>query len=357
MGKKQLPVRHARESGHPGSRSVREQGLDSRLHGNDKPQKNLNSKLEVHAAARHLLDTVSLKKEWVIRLFEEAKRLKKEGIEGGKLFDDLKGQHAGLLFFEPSTRTKASFHIAATRLGADPVTVEVAFSSVQKGESLEDTVMTLEAMGCHFLVIRHGEALAAEKAARVVKKAHVINAGDGAHEHPTQALLDVFTVAERKALNSNLTFLFLGDIGYSRVTRSNVQLLRTLGVKNILVAGPPSLVPPEEELKNWGVTYVTDLNKALAQADIVHVLRVQLERHGQPLPLTPGSYREAYGLTQERLKKYCKKDVLVFHPGPMNVGVEIDREVADGPNSCVLEQVANGVAIRMAILKTLHASC
>lgn len=309
------------------------------------------------APSRHLLTSAELPKVWVEALFDEARRFKTAEKAGHPWSEDLKGQHVGLLFFEPSTRTRASFHIAAKRLGADPVTVEIAFSSVQKGESLEDTVMTMEAMGCHFLIIRHGEALSGQRAARVAKKAHIINAGDGSHEHPTQALLDTFTVLERRGSLAGGTVLFLGDILFSRVARSNIELLKTLGVKNVIVSGPPSLMPSEEELESWGISYVPELNKALAQADVVHVLRVQLERHGQKMPMTPGSYREAWGLTEERLVKFCKKDVLIFHPGPMNVGVEIDREVADGPHSCVLDQVANGVFIRMAILKRLHQAC
>ncbi|MEK6544492.1 MAG: aspartate carbamoyltransferase catalytic subunit [Elusimicrobiota bacterium] len=306
---------------------------------------------------RHLLDTVSLEKKWVYDLFAEAARYKKQVIAAGRPKNDLLGEHVGLLFFENSTRTRSSFHIAAANLGADPVTVEIAFSSVQKGESLEDTVMTMEATGCHFLVIRHGEPLASERAARVSKNAHVINAGDGAHEHPTQALLDTFTVYERRKDVAGLTYLFLGDILHSRVARSNFILLRNLGAKRLLVCGPPSLLPPDEELKNLGVEFVGNMRQAMAQADVIQVLRIQLERHGDRLAMTPGSYREAYGMTRQRLREYCKKNVMIFHPGPMNVGVEIDRDVADGAHSCVLAQVVNGVAIRMALLTALHKNC
>lgn len=305
----------------------------------------------------HLLDTVSLEKKWVERLFKQTALLKKQVLLGKKRRNDLRGHDVGLLFYENSTRTRASFHIAASRLGADPITIEIAFSSVQKGESLEDTVMTMEAIGCHFLVLRHGEPLSAERAAMVARHAHVINAGDGAHEHPTQALLDTFTIYEKKKKLEDLSILFLGDILYSRVARSNIILLNKLGNSQLLVCGPPSLLAPQQELDSLKVQYVPNLRQALAQADVIHVLRVQLERHAEKLAMTPGSYREAYGLTRRRLKEFCKEDVLIFHPGPMNVGVEIDREAADGPNSCVLDQVQNGVAVRMALLLALHQDC
>lgn len=306
---------------------------------------------------KHLLDTDSLTKDWTERLFKKAAIFKKEIILTHRQGEHLKGLHAGLLFFEPSTRTKASFHMAASMLGADPVTVEVAFSSIQKGESLEDTVMTLDAMGCHFLIIRHGEDQAAAAAAKVARQAHVVNAGDGAHEHPTQALLDAFTILEKGKKFEDLTILFLGDVLHSRVTNSNLSLLKTLGVRKILASGPANLMMPEVERSRHGIKYLAQLDDALSQADVIYVLRPQKERHAEEARIVMAQYRQSWGLTSERVAKSVKKDALIFHPGPMNIGLEIDRDIADGPHSCVLDQVANGLAIRMAVLDTLHQDC
>ncbi|MEK7287590.1 MAG: aspartate carbamoyltransferase catalytic subunit [Elusimicrobiota bacterium] len=304
---------------------------------------------------RHLLDIPSLTKEWILKIFDTAASFKKEIIVARRQSDRFKGLHAGLLFFEPSTRTKASFHMAASMLGADPVSVEAAFSSVQKGESLQDTVMTLDAMGCHFLIIRHSQDGAASAAARVARQANVINAGDGAHEHPTQALLDAFTMLDKKKRFEDLTVLFLGDELHSRVTNSNLALLKILGARRVIVSGPADLMLPESS--RGGAVYVPALDEALAQADVIYVLRPQRERHTEEARGAMSRYREDWGLTRERLARIPRKDFLIFHPGPMNIGLEIDREIADGPNSCVLDQVANGLFVRMAVLDALHLDC
>ncbi len=310
-----------------------------------------------NSAPRHLIDCESLKPDWIFKLFKDAADLKKQVILKNKPRRDLAGHHVGLLFYEPSTRTRASFHIASNFLGADPVALEIASSSVQKGETLEDTVATLEATGCHFLVVRHGEPGAALAASRTVRHAHVINGGDGIHQHPTQALLDAFTVLEKRRSLKELTVIYVGDVLHSRVARSGCIVFRKLGVKRILVSGPAHMMPNKDELRRLGATYVSDISEALAQADVINMLRIQRERLQGKFSMTARDYRDKYGLTLDRLRQVCKKDAIVCHQGPMNVGVEIDREVADSKNSVVLDQVQNGVAIRMAVLRALHQNC
>lgn len=257
----------------------------------------------------------------------------------------LRGRTICTLFYEPSTRTRSSFELAAKYLSADTVSIATATSSVQKGESLLDTVKTLEAMGIDLFIIRHSASGVPSFIAKNIKVG-VINAGDGMHEHPTQALLDVFTVYEKKGKLEGLKIAIVGDIFHSRVARSNIYAWNKLG-SNVILCGPPTLIPPYIENLNVKVTY--DLNEAIEDADIIYVLRLQLERQKRGLFPTLREYHMFYGINQERIKK-AKKDVLVMHPGPMNRGVEISSEVADSLISVINEQVTNGVAVRMALL-------
>jgi aspartate carbamoyltransferase catalytic subunit len=260
----------------------------------------------------------------------------------------LRGKTILNLFFEPSTRTRASFELAEKRLSADTLSVGASQSSVEKGESLIDTVKNLEAMRVDFVVIRHFCSGAPAFLARRIA-ANVVNAGDGFHEHPTQGLLDMFTIKERLGRIGGLRVLIVGDVLHSRVARSNIWGLTKLGAE-VSVCAPPTLVPPG--LRDLGVTVHHQLDEALAGADVVIVLRVQRERQKENLLPSLREYSALFGITEARLAR-AKPDILVLHPGPMNRGVEITQEVADGPNSVILDQVTNGVAVRMAVIYLL----
>ena len=260
----------------------------------------------------------------------------------------LRGKTVVNFFLEPSTRTRSSFEIAEKRLSADSVNFSSSGSSLVKGESLVDTALTLQAMAPDLIVIRHAHPGVPQMLARRLE-AGVINAGDGAHEHPTQALLDAFTIRQHKGRLEGLKVVIVGDIEHSRVVRSNVHLLTKMGAE-VTVAGPRTMMPVEVE--RMGVEVVHSLAEAVAGADVVMMLRVQLERQSRMRFPSIKEYFNLFGLTRERLKK-AKKDVIIMHPGPMNRGVEIASEVADGPYSVILEQVANGVAVRMAVLYLL----
>ena len=264
----------------------------------------------------------------------------------------LRGKTVVSLFFEESTRTRLSFETAAKRLGADTMTFSVSTSSVKKGESLLDTVQTIEAMGIDAIVCRHGAAGAPNRVAQW-STAHVINAGDGRHEHPTQALLDAFTLRRHRGPSlDGCRIAIVGDIRNSRVARSNVKAFDALGCELTLV-GPPTLMP--ERLDGWPVRVAHDLDDVLADVAVVYLLRIQRERIDAALFPTIREYAQRWGLTTERAAR-LKPDTLVMHPGPMNRGVEIAGEVADSERSLVTEQVANGVAVRMAVLWTLLGS-
>lgn len=260
----------------------------------------------------------------------------------------LRGKTVVNLFMEASTRTRFSFEMAEKRLSADSLSFAAASSSVSKGETLLDTALNLEAMQPDFLVIRHPHAGAPHRLARVLRSA-VINAGDGAHEHPTQALLDALTIRLRRGGLAGQVVAIVGDLQHSRVVRSNVLLLSRMGAK-VRVAGPPSLIPVG--MAALGCEVYTRMEDAIAGADVVMMLRIQLERQGRMNFPTVREYYDFFALTPERLK-LARKDCLVMHPGPMNRGVEIDSRVADGPQSVILEQVTNGVAVRMAVLYLL----
>jgi aspartate carbamoyltransferase catalytic subunit len=260
----------------------------------------------------------------------------------------LAGRVVAFLFSEASTRTRSSFEIAARRLSAEVLGFSIASSSLLKGESLLDTIKNLEAMGVEYFIVRHEISGVLEPLAPSTK-ASLINAGDGAHEHPTQALLDLYTLKQKKGSLKGLKVVILGDILHSRVARSNIHGLKKFGAK-ITVCGPRALVP--KGIEELGVSVSHDLDKALAGADAVNVLRLQLERQQQNFVTSLKDYYASYGLTPERLAKV--PDCLVLHPGPMNRGVEIAGVVADGPQSVILEQVANGVLVRMAVLSLIE---
>ena len=257
----------------------------------------------------------------------------------------LRGKTVVSLFYEDSTRTRLSFETAAKRLSADTMTFSVSSSSVNKGESLRDTVETIEAMGVDAVVVRHRSAGVPWRIASWVG-ASVINAGDGWHEHPTQALLDCYTIRSRRGSLSGLRIAIVGDIAHSRVARSDVAAFHALGAEVVLVA-PPTLLPPT--LEGWPVTVSHQLDRELGDLDVIYLLRLQRERMSEALIPSLREYRTLYGLTADRLRR-LRPDALVMHPGPMNRGVEIDAEAAGDRRSVITTQVSNGVAVRMAVL-------
>lgn len=259
----------------------------------------------------------------------------------------LRGKTTVNLFFEPSTRTKTSFELAEKRLSTDVLNFSVPTSSVVKGESLYDTVKTIEAYGVDFIVIRHSSSGAPHFIARNVN-ASVINAGDGINEHPTQALLDAFTIIEKKGSLQGLIIAIVGDVFHSRVAKSDVYLLSKFGA-HIRLIGPPTLVP---EMKGYNVELFSDMDEGLKDADVVMMLRIQMERQGRGFFPSTQEYFRYWGLDMKRLKR-AKKDALVMHPGPMNRGIEISSDVADSSQSVILDQVTNGIAVRMAVMYLL----
>ncbi len=263
----------------------------------------------------------------------------------------LRGKTTVNMFYEPSTRTRTSFELAAKRLSTDVISISVSTSSVVKGETLEDTARNVEALGADFIVIRHSCSGTAHFLARHMR-ASVINAGDGTNEHPTQALLDLFTIQEKKGQIRGLTVAIVGDILHSRVAKSNIYGLLKLGA-TVRLIGPPTLVPAC--LKSLGAEVYTGMEEGLRDADIIMMLRIQTERQGKGFFPSTVEYFRNWGLTAARLEA-ARKDVLVMHPGPMNRGVEISSDIADGPQSVILEQVTNGLAVRMAVLYLLSGT-
>lgn len=300
------------------------------------------------AAPRHLLGIEPLQASEIRRILDRAQAIRSQLGEHAR---SLTGISVVTLFFEASTRTRASFEIAAQKLGASIVSVASASSSVAKGESLWDTGRTLAAMEPGVIVCRHSSPGAAELMARAVESvgtSAVVNAGDGAHEHPTQALLDALTLLDRLGTLDGRTVAIIGDIAHSRVARSNLFLLRKLGAR-VLLGGPRSLVP--KSLETLGGEIGRDMDELVAESDAVMMLRVQFERMVGPPPFPSlGDYTRTYGLTVERAAR-MKPHAFVMHPGPMNRGIEIAPEVADGPTSVVAHQVRNGIAARMAVLE------
>jgi aspartate carbamoyltransferase catalytic subunit len=297
----------------------------------------------------HMLGIEPLSAEEISFLLDQSKPFQEIQRHPLKKLATLRGKTVALAFFEPSTRTRISFATAAARLGADQMNLQAESSSLKKGESLLDTVRTLDAMKPDCIVMRHSSSGAPDFVSRNLPLP-VINAGDGTHEHPTQALLDALTIRDRRGTLEGLNVTILGDILHSRVARSNIHLLSKFGCR-ITLCGPPMWVPQEIEcLATAGsaVRRVTRMNEALENADVVMTLRVQQERLHEPA-LSIDEYILQYQLTPARLR-VAKPDALVMHPGPMVRGLEIDPAVADGPQSCVLEQVTNGLAVRMALL-------
>ena len=294
---------------------------------------------------KHLLDIESLSVEEITTVLDTAQAFKAVGERAIKKVPALRGKTVILLFVEPSTRTRISFELAAQRLTADIINFTAEASSLKKGETLKDTTRNLEALNADIIIIRHSATGAPHFLARFLK-ASVINAGDGAHEHPTQALLDAFTIREKKGKIAGLKVTILGDILYSRVARSNIWALSKLGAK-VTLCGPSTLVPRVFEEIGCRVTH--DVNEAIADADIINLLRIQHERQRKTMFPSIGEYASLFGLSKARLAT-TKPDCLIMHPGPINRGVEIDSDIADGPRSVILEQVTNGLAVRMASL-------
>lgn len=298
---------------------------------------------------KDLLGLRDISKEEIITILETAKEMKNKIDEPSQRCNILKQSSIITLFYENSTRTKMSFMLAGDYLGAMVKDLGVSTSSVNKGESLIDTGVTLDQMGTNIMIIRHSMTGAAHILAKNVK-ASVINAGDGTNEHPTQALLDLFTILEYKKEFKNLNVAILGDITHSRVARSNVFGLTKLGA-NVTVAGPSTLI--SNNMESLGVKVTTDISSAIKDADVIMGLRIQFERQKSMLFPNLREYSNLFGVNSD-IVKYAKKDVLVMHPGPVNRGVEFSTEVIDGKHSVINVQVKNGVAIRMAILKLLE---
>ena len=297
---------------------------------------------------KDLLGLEDLTADEIVSILDTAKTFREVLDRPIPKVPSLRGLTAANLFFEASTRTRLSFELAEKRLSADTVNFQTSGSSVSKGESLKDTARNIEAMGIHLVVIRHQASGAPHYLARNLD-AGVINAGDGTHEHPTQGLLDIFTIRERRGKVAGLRVAILGDIMHSRVARSNIWGLTKLGA-SVTIAGPPTMMPFDVE--RFGVKVAKSVDEAIEGADVVNILRIQLERQRSTLYSSLREYARVYGVTSERLKR-AKPDVTVMHPGPMNRGVEIAQDVADGEHSVILQQVTNGVAVRMAVLYLL----
>jgi aspartate carbamoyltransferase catalytic subunit len=294
---------------------------------------------------KHLLDIQSLTAEEIMTVLDTALALKAVGQRAIKKVPALRGKTVVNLFVEPSTRTRISFELAAQRLTADIINFSAEASSLKKGETLRDTARTLQALNADIIVMRHSASGAPHFLARFLR-ASVVNAGDGAHEHPTQALLDCFTIREKKGKIAGLNVTILGDILYSRVARSNIWALTKLGAR-VTLCGPATLVPKVFEQMGCRVTYNVD--DAIEDADIINLLRIQHERQRKTMFPSIGEYTSLFGLTKARLAR-TKPEALIMHPGPINRGVEIDSEIADSNRSLILDQVTNGLAVRMAVL-------
>src|SRR6266576_698715 len=294
---------------------------------------------------KHLLGLEELSADEIRFVLDTADGFKEVSTRSVKKVPALRGRVVVNAFFEDSTRTRTSFSLAAQRLGADVIDFSEKTSSTSKGETLIDTARNIEAMGVDVIVVRHRAAGSAHYLARTVS-CSVVNAGDGAHEHPTQGLLDLYTIRERFGKIEGLKVAIVGDIANSRVARSNLWALTKLGAEVILV-GPPTLLPRAFETLGARVSH--DLDEVIGEVDVINMLRVQFERIKSSQFPTVREFTSMYGLTWDRFQR-CKKDVFVMHPGPMNRGIEIQSDIADGPQSGILQQVTNGLAVRMAVL-------
>jgi aspartate carbamoyltransferase catalytic subunit len=297
---------------------------------------------------KDLLSINDLTRDDIDLVLDTAEAMREVGERPIKKVPTLRGKTVVNLFYEPSTRTRTSFEIAEKRLSADTLNIAVASSSVLKGETLVDTALNIEAMAPDMIVLRHASSGAGHLLSRICRS-RIINAGDGMHEHPTQALLDAFTIKQHKKRLDRLKIVIVGDLLHSRVLRSNVLLLTTMGA-DVWVCGPATLIPTR--IDQLGVTVSTRVDEAVANADVIMMLRIQHERMQSAFVPSIREYFNTFGMTTERVAR-AKSDVIIMHPGPMNRGVEIASEVADGAYSVILEQVANGVAVRMAVLYLL----
>jgi aspartate carbamoyltransferase catalytic subunit len=297
---------------------------------------------------RHLLALEDLSAAELTTLLDTAEEFVEVSQGGGQKRDDLKGKVVVNLFFEPSTRTRTSFSLAAKRLSADTIDFTSSSSSLSKGETFIDTAKNIEAMGVDVMVVRHASSGVPYLLSRHLG-CSVINAGDGAHEHPTQGLLDVFTIRQLRGRIEGLTVALVGDIAHSRVARSNIHALLKLGAK-VIVCGPSTLVP--QTMPKLGVEVAYNLDEVLPRCDVINMLRIQFERQRSGLFPSIHEYAALFGMNSERLSR-AKPDLLLLAPGPINRGVELTPDVADGPHSAILQQVTNGLAVRMAVLSLL----
>ena len=294
---------------------------------------------------KHFLNINNLPKSYIQDIITRA-----EEIHDDSKIKKYSGKVVASLFFEPSTRTKTTYELASKKISSDFINIDISNSSTAKGESILDMIKTIEAMNCHMFVVRHSVPGTAHYIAESVSSdISVINAGDGSNEHPTQAMLDMFTIKKHKGEFNNLRVSIVGDILHSRVAKSLIYALDTLGTKNINIVGPKKLIP--DDYSEWNVQYYSDMNEGINGSDVVIMLRLQKERMHDAL-ISMDTYYDDYGLNQTRLK-FAKDDVIVMHPGPINRGVEIESSVADGPNSLILNQVSYGISVRMAIMSIL----
>ena len=299
-------------------------------------------------SSRHLLGLDGATKEDILTILDTARSFREILDRPIKRLPTLQGKTVVNLFYEPSTRTRISFELAEKRLSADIVNFSASTSSVKKGETLIDTVKNIEAMKIDMVVVRHSSPGAPHLLSRVLD-ANIINAGDGGHEHPTQALLDMFTIRQKLGRLNDITVALVGDISHSRVAMSNIYGLRKMGAR-VLVCGPSTLIP--REIEKLGVEIYHNVDEIIPQVDVMNILRLQLERQRKGLFPSLREYHNYFGITRERLER-ATRPILIMHPGPMNRGVEISSDVADSEHSVILEQVTNGVAVRMAVLYLL----
>lgn len=310
-----------------------------------------NPQLNANGELKHLLSIEGLPRDIISAILDTAEPFTEVAEREVKKLPLLRGKSVFNLFFENSTRTRTTFEIAAKRLSADVINLDIARSSASKGESLLDTIANLSAMSADMFIVRHSESGAPYLIAQhVAPHVHVVNAGDGRHAHPTQALLDMYTIRHYKKDFTNLSVAIVGDIVHSRVARSNIHALTTLGVPDVRVVGPRTLVPGD--LREMGVRVCHDMNEGIKDADVVIMLRLQNERMSGGMLPSAGEFFKEFGLTEEKLA-LAKSDAIVMHPGPINRGVEIESAVADGKQSVILPQVTFGIAVRMAVMSII----
>jgi len=313
-----------------------------------------NIQLDTNGRLKHFLSTEGLSRQILLDILSHAESFAVVGDRAVKKIPLLRGKTIINLFFEPSTRTRTPFELAAKRLSADIQNIDINLSSTSKGETLQDTLRTLEAMHCDMFVVRHANSGAAHFIAeQVAPHIHVINGGDGRNAHPSQAMLDIFTIHRHKPDFSSLRIAIVGDITHSRVARSDIHAMNILGVKEIRAVGPKTLIPADIEA--MGVQVFHNLEQGIEGVDVIIMLRLQRERMRGALLPSEHEYFKCYGLTEDKLKN-AREDTIVMHPGPINRGIEIDSHVADGKHSVILQQVSNGIAVRMAVMAMILGS-